>query len=177
MAEAAGYEGVIDMRRVRHEILKDLPELIFPSVTAAIGFYVFIVSFGYQFETRAFASIASAVLICLSLALLVRQIFRNIVKVPSAAERSSGEERPRLLPLSIAVAWGVGFFIGMLLIGFQLTVPLWVFAFLVWCKASRVLAVLMPILLWGIMKFVLEYGLGPVFFRGILFGAKLPTFW
>ena len=165
------------MRRVHPEILKALPEVIFPSVTAAIGIYVFVASFGYQFETRAFASVASAILICLSVALLVREIFRNIVKVRSAAESPSGEEGPGLLSLSIALAWGVGFFIGILLIGFQLTVPLWVFAFLIWGKASRVLAVLMPILLWLLMKFVLEWGLGPVFFKGILFGDKLPTFW
>lgn len=165
------------MKRVHPEILKALPEVIFPSFTAAIGIYVFVASFGYQFETRAFASVASAILICLSVALLVREIFRNIVKVRSAAESPSAQEGPGLLPLSIALAWGVGFFIGILLIGFQLTVPLWVFAFLIWGKASRVLAVLMPILLWVLMKFVLEYGLGPVFFKGILFGDKLPTFW
>jgi len=177
MAEAAGDEGVVAMKTSTHEILKSLPDLIFPLVLAAIGVYVFTASFGYQFETRAFASVAGFILICLSVSLFVREVVRNARKAPAATVGAPGEDHVKLPLLGIALAWSVGFFVSMLIIGYLPTVILWVFAFLLWSKASRISAVLMPAALWALMKFVLEYSLGPVFFRGILFGDKLPTFW
>jgi len=177
MAEAAGDEGVVAMKTSTHEILKSLPDLIFPLVIAGIGVYVFAASFGYQFETRAFASVAGVILIGLSGSLFVREVVRNARKAPAATAGEPGEDHIKLRPLGIALAWSVGFFISMLLIGYLPTVPLWAFAFLLSSRASRILAVLMPAALWAIMKFGLESSLGPVFFRGILFGDKLPAFW
>ena len=65
----------------------------------------------------------------------------------------------------------------MMLIGLVLAIPAWVFVFLLWHRASRVLTFIAPVVLWAILKFGFEYGLETMFFEGILFGAKPPVFW
>lgn len=160
-----------------HVLSKIVPEIIFPILIAAIGVYVFADSFNYQFETRAFAMVSSIFLVVLSVALLIRETARGKKLWNTTSDGPKAEKEIEIVPLVIAIVWCAGFFLGMLLIGFMYIVPLWVFAFLIWSKASRITLIAMPIVLWAIMKFGLVYSLGPVFFEGILFGGRLPTFW
>jgi len=165
------------MSKRTYLILKLLQSLLFPMVIVAIGVYVFVVSFNYQFETRAFASAAAGILIVLSVAVLLREIVRGVADLGSKLESVPTQTDHRIPPLMIALAWCAGFFVVAMLIGFLLAIPIWMFAVLLRNRASRPLTFIMPVVLWAIMKFGVEYGLGFLFFEGIFFGDRPPTFW
>ena len=158
-------------------ILKLLPDLIFPMLMAALGVYMFIVSFRYQFETRAFAHVTGGVLIILSLAVIARDALRSMRQVQSDMEDPSTSAVRRIHPIVFALTWCVAFFILVLLVGFVIATPIWVCSLLLWNRASRLATILIPILLWAMIKFALEYGLNTLLFQGILFGEHLPVFW
>jgi hypothetical protein len=165
------------MSKRTYLILRFLQSLLFPMVIVAIGVYVFVASFSYQFETKAFASATGGILIILSVAVLVRDIVRGVADLGSKLESVPTQTDHRIPPLMIALAWCVGFFVVALLIGFLLAIPVWMFAVLLRNRASRALTFIMPVVLWAIMKFGVEYGLGFLFFEGILFGDKPSAFW
>jgi hypothetical protein len=158
-------------------ILKPLLKALFPLTILAIGVYAFVVSFNYQFETRAFAQGAAVILIILSAALLVRDISREIAGMAVRSESSPARVVRRIPPTVIALAWCVGFFVAAVLIGLELAIPIWLFILLLRTRASKIATILIPSVLWAIVKFGLEYSLDTLLFKGILFGDKLPTFW
>jgi hypothetical protein len=158
-------------------IMNCLPELIFPMLMAALGIYMFVVSFEYQLDTKAFAQSTSVVLIILSLAVIVRDALRSMKKAQCDMEEPSTSAVTKIHPIVFALTWCVAFFIGLVLVGYVITVPIWVFSLLLWNKASRVATVLIPIVLWALVKLALGYGLDTILFQGILFGDHLPRFW
>ena len=158
-------------------ILKLLPELIFPMLMAALGIYMFVASFSYQFDTRAFAQATAVVLIILSLAVIVRDALRSMRQAQSDIEDPSTSAVRRIHPIVFALTWCVAFFILVLLVGFVIATPVWVCGLLLWNRASRLATVLIPIVLWAMVKLALEYGLNTILFQGILFGDHLPRFW
>ena len=177
MVAATRHERGVVLSKRTFFILKLLQSLLFPMVIVAIGVYFFVASFKYQFETRAFASAASGILIGLSVAVLLREIVRGMADLGSKLERGPIQTGHRIPPLMIALGWCAGFFVIALFIGFLLAIPIWMFAVLLRNRASRPLTFIMPIVLWAIMKFGVEYGIGFLFFEGILFGDKPPAFW
>lgn len=160
-----------------HVIWRLLPSLSFPLVILAIGVYVFASSFSHKFITAAFAGAFAGVLIVLSAALLVREIYRGVAKLTLRPENGPTETDQQTPSLIGPLAWCAGFFVGVLLIGLMPAIALWVFVFLWVHKASRVLTFVAPVLLWVILKIGFEYGLETSFFEGILFGGRLPVFW
>ena len=165
------------MKNQTSVILKLLPELIFPILMAVLGIYIFVASFSYQFDTRAFAQATAVVLIILSLAVIVRDALRRMRQAQSEIEESSTAAKRRIHPIVFALTWCVAFFILILLVGYVIATPVWVSGLLLWNRASRLATVLIPIVLWAMVKFALEYGLDTILFQGILFGDHLPRFW
>ncbi len=165
------------MTRRQSTVMKLLPDVIFLILLAAIGVYVVATSFGLQAETRAFAIGTGAILVILASSVLAREVGRGIAQTRVGVETTVPRVELGIVPLLFALAWCVSFFVGVLLVGFIVIIPAWAFALLLWNKATRVTTVVIPILLWALMKFVLENGLNTILFRGILFGDKLPTFW
>jgi len=143
----------------------------------AVGVYVMATSFGLQPETRAFAIGTGTILLILAVSVLVREVSRATAQAGSDIETTPSRPERGMTPFLGALAWCVAFFVGILLVGFIIVIPFWVFALLLWNKANRVATVVIPILLWALVKFVLEYSLDTILFRGILFGDRLPTFW
>ena len=165
------------MRVIGPVIRKLLPDLIFPFLFLAFGVYVFIVSFGYQFETRAFAHGTGSVLVLLSGAVIVREVVRVI-------RQEEGDHGIRPAPVEIdissllfGVAWCVAFLVLIMVVGFDIATPVWVFVLLLWHRVARAATLLIPLVLWALVKFALEEGFDTVLFKGILFGDKLPRFW
>jgi hypothetical protein len=158
-------------------IIKSLPELIFPMLMTALGIYMLVASFSYLFDTRAFAQATAVVLIILSLAVIVRDALRSMKKAPCDTEDTSISEGRQIHPIVFALTWCVAFLILVLLAGFVIATPVWVCGLLLWNRASRLATVLIPLVLWAMVKLVLEYGLDTILFQGILFGDHLPRFW
>jgi hypothetical protein len=158
-------------------ILKLLPELILPMLMAVLGIYMFVVSFTYQFDTRAFAHATAVALIILSLAVIVRDTLRSMKKAPCDMEEPSASAVRQIHPIVFAITWCVAFFILVLLVGYVIATPVWVCSLLLWNRASRLATVLIPLLLWAMVKLALEYGLDTILFQGILFGDRMPRFW
>ena len=156
---------------------KLLPGLIFPLLVTAFGMYVVIASFGYQFETRAFANGTGVIMVIMSVSVLVRDIIRGLAQSRSEDESPPAPAVRRVPPLVFALAWCVAFFIAVLFGGYVVAVPLWVFALLLWYRASWPATILIPILLLVMVKVVLEKGLDIFLFQGILFGDRLSAFW
>jgi hypothetical protein len=165
------------MSRRQSTVTKLVADVIFLILVTAIGVYVVASSFSLQPETRAFAIGTGVVLVILAASLLGREVARSMAQVRSGVEGPPAEVEKGTAPLLFALSWCVAFFVGVLLVGFVITIPFWVFFLLLWNRASRVMAVVIPILLWALVKFLLEYGLNTILFRGILFGDKLSTFW
>jgi L-asparagine transporter-like permease len=158
-------------------IRKLLPSLVLPSLMTVLGLYILIVSFNYQFESRAFAHVTGLAMTILSIAVIVRDTMRWRREAPQPAESQQEKATRRIHPLVTALAWCILFLAGVLLVGFVITTPIWVVCLLLWNRASRLATILIPILLWALLKFVLEYGLGASLFQGILFGEHLRRFW
>ena len=156
---------------------KLLPGLIFPLLVTAFGVYVIVASFGYQFETRAFANGTGIIMVIMSVSVLVREIVRGLAQNRTAGEPPPASAARRVPPLVFALAWCVAFFIAVLFVGYVVAVPLWVFALLVWNRASWPATILIPILLLVMVKLVLEKGLDIFLFQGVLFGDRLSAFW
>ena len=116
-------------------------------------------------------------LIILSLAVIVRDALRGLRLAQADIEDPSTSEVRRIHPIVFALTWCVAFFILVLLVGFVIATPIWVCSLLLWNRASRLATVLIPILLWAMVKLALEYGLNTLLFQGILFGEHLPVFW
>jgi len=165
------------MTRRQSTAMKLLPDMIFLILVTAIGVYVVATSFTLQPETRAFAIATGAILVILAASVLGREVARGMSQARSGIESPPAQAERRMATLLFALMWCVAFFVGVLLVGFIITIPFWVFALLLWNRASRVTTVVIPILLWALVKFVLEYSLDTILFRGILFGDRLPTFW
>jgi hypothetical protein len=165
------------MNRQTSSIRKHLPGLVFPLLVTALGVYVVTVSFNYEFETRAFANATGVIMLILSVSVLVRDILRGIKQEDSVVKSPATPAAGRIPPVLFALAWCVAFFVAVLFVGFSITVPFWVFALLLWNRASRVATVFIPILLWAMITFVLEHGLDTLLFKGILFGDRPPGFW
>ena len=119
-------KGGIIMKNRTSVILKLLPDLIFPMLMAALGVYMFIASFKYQFETRAFAHATGGVLIILSLAVIVRDALRSMRQAQSDIEDPSTSAVRQIQPIVFAIAWCVAFFILVLLMGYVIATPIWV---------------------------------------------------
>jgi uncharacterized membrane protein len=151
--------------------------LLFPLVILAIGVYVFVSSFGYKFASAAFAGGFAAILIVLSVSLIIREIIRGVKEPGTTLKSSPTDADQRTTPLIVPIAWFAAFVVALLFIGLLLAIPIWVFAFLLWYRASYVFTFVAPAVLWAVMKFGVESGLGMVFFEGILFGGKPPVFW
>jgi hypothetical protein len=156
---------------------KLLPGLIFPLLVTAFGVYVVVASFGYQFETRAFANGTGIIMVIMSVSVLVREIVRGLPQSRSKEEPPGAPAVRRVPPLVFALAWCVAFFIAVLFVGYVVAVPLWVFALLLWNRASWPATLLIPILLLVMVKLVLEKGLDIFLFQGVLFGDRLSAFW
>jgi hypothetical protein len=166
------------MKNQTSVILKLLPGLIFPMLMAALGIYMFVVSFSYLFDTRAFAQATSVVLIILSLAVIMRDALRSMKKAQCDTTKDTSTSAGRQIhPIIFALTWCVAFFILVLLVGFVIATPVWVCSLLLWNRASRLATVLIAIVLWAMVKLVLEYGLDTILFQGILFGDHLSRFW
>ena len=157
--------------------MKLLPDVIFLILLGGIGVYVVSTSFSLQSETRAFAIGTGAILVILVACLLVREVSRGTRQPGPRVETAPVDPERGMAPFLSALAWCVAFFVGVLVVGFVIVVPFWAFALLLWNKATRVTTVVIPILLWALIKFGLEYGLNTILFRGILFGDRPPTFW
>ena len=165
------------MTRRPSAAMKLLPDVIFLILLGGIGVYVVATSFRLQSETRAFAIGTGAILVILVASLLVREVTRATAQARSGVETTPPRPERGMVPFLIALAWCVAFFVGVLVVGFVIVVPFWAFALLLWNRATRVTTVVIPILLWALIKFALEYGLNTILFRGILFGDRPPTFW
>jgi hypothetical protein len=164
------------MNRQTSAFRKRLSGLIFPLLVAALSVYIITVSFKYEFETRAFANATGVIMLILSVSVLVRDILRGM-KQDDVVKNPATPAAGRIPPVLFALAWCVAFFVAVLFVGFSITVPFWVFALLLWNRASRVATILIPILLWAMVTFVLEHGLDTLLFQGILFGDRPPGFW
>ncbi|UCH07758.1 MAG: hypothetical protein JSV55_01805 [Deltaproteobacteria bacterium] len=151
--------------------------LLFPLVILAIAVYVFVSSFDYKFASAAFAGGFAGILIVLSVSLIIREIVRGVKGPGTSLESSPRDENQRTTPLIVPIAWFAAFVVALLFIGLLLAIPIWVFAFLLWHRASYVFTFVTPAVLWAVMKFGVESGLGMVFFEGILFGGKPPVLW
>jgi len=165
------------MTRRQSTAMKLLPDVIFLILVTAIGVYVVATSFSLQPETRAFAIATGAILVILAASVLGREVARATAQTGSGVETTPSRAERGIIPFLSALAWCGAFFVGVLLVGFIIVIPFWVFALLLWNKANRVATVVIPILLWALVKFALEYGLNTILFRGILFGDRPPTFW
>ena len=165
------------MNKQPSALRKLLPGLTFPLLVTAFGMYVVIASFGYQFETRAFANGTGVIMVIMSVSVLVRDIIRGLAQSRSEDESPPGPAVRRVPPLVFALAWCVAFFIAVLFVGYVVAVPLWVFALLLSNRASWPATLLSPILLLVMVKFVLEKGLDIFLFQGVLFGDRLSAFW
>jgi hypothetical protein len=157
--------------------MKLLPDVIFLILLGGIGVYVVATSFSLQSETRAFAIGTGAILVILVASLLGREVARGTRQPGPRVETTPPRPEGGTAPFLFALAWCVSFFVGVLVVGFVIVVPFWAFALLLWNRATRVTTVVIPILLWALVKFGLEYGLNTILFRGILFGDRPPTFW
>jgi hypothetical protein len=154
-----------------------LPDVIFLILLGGIGVYVVATSFSLQPETRAFAIGTGTILVILVASVLVREVARGTRQPGRRVETAPPREKRGMAPFLFGLSWCVGFFAGVLLVGFGIVVPFWAFALLLWNRANRVATVVIPILLWVLIKFGLEHGLNTILFRGILFGDNPPTFW
>ncbi len=155
--------------------------VLFPLMILAIGAYVVTTSFSYnEPETGLFAGVAGSILIALTVLVLVREIRRELAGLHPRPDRVSPQAKirnGRRYPLLIAFAWCAGLFVALFLIGFQPAIPIWVFFYLLWNRASPILTISLPVVLWAMVTFVIGRALGTLFFEGILFGGIPPSLW
>jgi hypothetical protein len=151
--------------------------VIFLILLGGIGVYVVATSFSLQSETRAFAIGTGTILVILVASVLVREVVRVTRQPGPRVETAPPPGERGMASFLVALSWCIAFFLGVLFLGFGIVVPFWAFALLLWNRANRAATVVIPILLWALIKFGLESGLNTILFRGILFGDRPPTFW
>lgn len=149
-------------RGLRGEVIAALPDLLFTLAVLALSAWMLTTALQWPWESGLFPGTVAGVMLVLAAAQLVREVLQLLG--PEAPRKSTrvvdltvDEDLPRATVVWRAVAlwvWTLGFFASILLIGFVVSVPLFVFLYHVIQGRERVSVALA----WALVALVFTIG-------------------
>jgi hypothetical protein len=161
--------------------MKKKEGIIFSLVLLCLVGAALISSFSYNLKTRLVPMIVGSISVVLSLVIVAGELFprfRQVFEVDLFARDNMGasehtqakwDEKKGLI---IAVSWLVVFAILLFLVGFNISIPIWVLVYVrffgkqKW-SLSLAVAAMLWVFIYGLFHLVMDYTL----FEGVLFGG------
>jgi 4-hydroxybenzoate polyprenyltransferase len=93
-------------------------------------------------------------------------------KQTEAFLETEDENRIRLSQIGLIVGWAAGFTVGVYLLGFRITIPVFALSYLKWRGRSWVTAILFAFIALALLWGGFEIGLKAPLYEGLVFGAR-----
>jgi di/tricarboxylate transporter len=90
---------------------------------------------------------------------------------PEQDNRKDARDRPETKRLVLALGWVAGFSLVIVLLGFYIAIPVFIFSYLKWRGRSWLVAAVFAVAVLAFIYGIFEFGLKVPLFKGIIFGG------